>query len=254
MGGYGSPSAAIGLVRSAFRPSDDATIFQLFIPANAQLSVNLNRLSTILNKTSNLPTLSGQAEIMSQTIRTAIMDQAIINSTDGPLYAYEINGLGGVNFMDDANIPSLMSLPYIGFINSTDGIYNNTRKAILSSQNPYWFHSASSGHSGIGGPHRGLNRVWPMNWIVQLNTSTSVEERTYLLDLLKTTTAGKGLIHENFDVSQTNGTGFGRLWFAWGNSLFGEVLLNMAMEEGELGAEILFGKGAAAINIADIVG
>ena len=92
-----------------------------------------------------------------------------------------------------------------------------------------------------------------MNWIVQLSTSNSVEERTSLLNLLKMTTAGKGLIHENFDVGQANEAGFGRLWFAWGNSLFGEVLLNMAMEEGELGAEMLFGKGAAAIKIADVV-
>ena len=209
----------------------------------------------ILNKTSNLPTISSQAEQMSQTIRTAILSHGIINSTEGqPVYAYEIDGFGGVNFMDDANVPSLMSLPYIDFINSTDRIYNNTRNAILSSKNPYWFHSPISNLSGIGGPHRGLNRIWPMNWIVQLSTSNSVDERMSLLDLLKTTTAGKGLIHEHFDVGQVNGAEFGRLWFAWGNSLFGEVLLNMAMEEGELGAEILFGKGAAAINIADIVG
>lgn len=156
--------------------------------------------------------------------------------------------------MDDANVPSLMSLPYIGFVNSTDAIYNNTRKAILSPKNPYWFRSTSTNYSGIGGPHRGLNRVWPMNWIVQLSTSTSVDERTNLLNLLKTTTAGKGLIHENFDVGQANGRGFGRLWFGWGNSLFGEVLLNMAMEEGALGAELLFGKGASPIKIMDIVG
>ena len=253
MGGYGSPSASVGLVRSAFRPSDDSTIFQLFIPANAQLSVNLHRLSEILNQTNNLPSVAGQAEIMSQIIRTAIMDHAIINSTDGQVYAYEIDGFGGINFMDDANVPSLMSLPYIGFVNETDPIYLSTRQAILSNKNPYWFHSPSTNLSGIGGPHRGLNRVWPMNWIVQLSTSTSADERVALLDELKKTTAGKGLIHENFDVAQAQGVGFGRLWFAWGNSLFGEVLLNMAMEEGELGAEILFGKGQPALKIEDAI-
>lgn len=190
---------------------------------------------------------------MSQTIRTAIMDHAIINSTNGQIYAYEIDGFGGINFMDDANVPSLMSLPYIGFVDANDTIYTSTRAAITSNRNPYWFHSASTNHSGIGGPHRGLNRVWPMNWIVQLDTSTSVDEKVALLDVIKTTTAGKGLIHENFDVGQADGNGFGRLWFAWGNSLFGEVLLNMAMQEGELGAEILFGKGQAAVNISEIV-
>lgn len=155
--------------------------------------------------------------------------------------------------MDDANVPSLMSLPYIGFLNNTDPIYLSTRTAILSNRNPYWFHSPSTNLSGIGGPHRGLNRIWPMNWIVQLSTSTSVEERVTLLNWLKTTTAGKGLIHENFDVGEPSGAGFGRLWFGWGNSLFGEVLLNMATEEGELGAEILFGKGEAPLNIEEVL-
>jgi hypothetical protein len=216
------------------------------------LSVNLERLSEILNRTDNLPTIAAQAQNMSQTIRSAILQHAVVNSTDGQLYAYEIDGFGGINFMDDPNVPSLMSLPYLGFVNNTDPIYTDTRQAILSSRNPYWFHSLSSNHSGIGGPHRGLNRIWPMNWIVQLSTSTSADERVYLLDLLKTTTAAKGLIHENFDVSQTNGTGFGRLWFAWGNSLFGEVLLDMATQEGELGADILFGVGQPAVNIADL--
>jgi len=191
---------------------------------------------------------------MSQVIRQAIYDHAIINSTDGQIFAYEIDGMGGINFMDDANVPSLMSLPYIGFVDNNDTIYTSTRQAILSSKNPYWFHSTSSNMSGIGGPHRGLNRIWPMNWILQLNTSTSVAERTSLLNLLKTTTAGRGLIHENFDVSEVNGSGFGRLWFAWVNSLFGEVLLNMAMEEGTLGAEILFGQGQKALNLEDVLG
>lgn len=216
------------------------------------MSVNLGHLSEILNQTDNLPTIAAQAQNISQTIRSAILQHAIINSTDGPLYAYEIDGFGGVNFMDDANVPSLMSLPYIGFVNNTDPIYASTRKAILSNRNPYWFHSASSNHSGVGGPHRGLNRIWPMNWIVQLSISNSADERISLLNVLKTTTAGKGLIHENFDASQASGEGFGRLWFAWGNSLFGEVLLNMAMEEGELGADILFGTGQPALKIEDL--
>ena len=155
--------------------------------------------------------------------------------------------------MDDANVPSLMSLPYIGFVDTNDAIYQSTRNAILSSKNPYWFHSPSTNYSGIGGPHRGLNKIWPMNWIVQLSTSTSVDERVALLDQLKTTTAHKGLIHEHFDVGTASGVGFGRGWFAWGNSLFGEVLLNMAMENGTLGAEILFGKGQAALDIEQVL-
>ena len=228
-------------------------MFQLLIPSNAQLSVNLHRLSIILNQTHYLPALAAEAEILSQTIRSAILEHAIINSTNGPVCAYEIDGLGGINFMDDANIPSLMSLPYVDFLNNTDPVYVSTKNAILSNRNPYWFRSPSTNLSGIGGPHRGLNKIWPMNWIVQLDTSTSVSERVSLLDQIKTTTAGKGLIHENFDVNEPQGYGFGRLWFAWGNSLFGEVILKMAMQEGELGAEILFGTGQAALNIGEVL-
>jgi uncharacterized protein len=239
-------------VRSAFRPSDDSTIFQLHIPANAHLSVSLHHLSEILNQTDNLAEVSEKAETMSENIRSAIFQYAILNSTDGQMFAYEIDGLGGINFMDDANVPSLMSLPYLGFLNNTDPTYTTTRGAILSKKNPYWFFSPSTNNSGIGGPHRGLNRIWPMNWIVQLSTSSSVDEKIALLNVLKATTAGKGLIHENFDVGQAHGVGFGRLWFAWGNSLFGEVLLNMAMEEGALGAEILFGQGQAALKVQDL--
>jgi uncharacterized protein len=220
------------------------------------LSVNLHRLSLILNATNNLPALSGQAEIFSEEIRAAILEHAIINSgaTGTEVYAYEIDGFGGINFMDDANVPSLMSLPYIGFVDNTDPVYRSTRNALLSSSNPWWFHSSSANQSGIGGPHRGLNKIWPMNWIIQLSTSTDASERVELLDLLKQTTASLGLIHESFDVSQPSGEGFGRLWFAWANSLFGEVLLNMAMTEGELGAEILFGQNASALSIEDVVG
>lgn len=219
------------------------------------LSVNLHRLSIILNATNNLPTASGQAEIFSEEIRTAIEQHAVINSTatGTEVFAYEIDGFGGINFMDDANIPSLMSLPYIGFVNETDPVYLSTRSAILSRSNPWWFFSPAANQSGIGGPHRGLNKIWPMNWIIQLSTSTDAAERVQLLDLLKKTTAGKGLIHEVFDVNQATGSGFGRLWFAWGNSLFGEVLLNMAMTNGPLGAEILFGENATALHLDDVL-
>ena len=126
------------LVRSTFRLSDDSTIFQLFIPANAQ-SVNLRHLYEILDQTNNLPSVVVQVEILGQIIHTTTMNHAIMNSSDGQLYAYEIDGFGGINFMDDAIVPSLMSLLYIRFLNETDLIYHSTKKAILSNKNLYWF-------------------------------------------------------------------------------------------------------------------
>jgi meiotically up-regulated gene 157 (Mug157) protein len=62
----------------------------------------------------------------------------------GLIYSFEINGIGSRNLMDDSNIPSLLSLPYLcpNDIPMSNSIYQNTRKFVLSSDNP-WFFSGS---------------------------------------------------------------------------------------------------------------
>ncbi|MEX0635872.1 MAG: glycoside hydrolase family 125 protein, partial [Ferruginibacter sp.] len=142
--------------------------------------------------------------------------------TFGKVYAFEVNGFGSYHLMDDANVPSLLSLPYLGLINNNDVVYQNTRKLILSTENPFYFKGSAA--EGIGGPHTGMNMIWPLSLIMRGLTSKSDEEIKQCIGLLQKTHAGTGFMHESFhknDASQ-----FTRKWFAWANTLFGELLWN----------------------------
>jgi len=144
----------------------------------------------------------------------------------GKIYAYEVDGYGNKNFMDDANIPSLLSLPYLGYIDKNDDTYQRTRQFLLSSDNPYFF-SGSAGE-GIGGPHIGLGMIWPMSIMIRALTSTSDTEIASCLQMLKLSSAGTGFMHESFN--QDNASSYTRPWFAWANSLFGELILTLSKE------------------------
>lgn len=152
--GEGNPlNKGIGLIRSAFRPSDDATIFGYFIPANAMMSVQLGRTADTLEAVGGNKTLIDDLRTRSANLRKAVLDHGIFeHPTYGKVFAFEVDGYGGRNVMDDANIPSLLALPYLGFLDVDDKTYQNTRKMVLSADgNPYYL-SGSAFH-GIGGPH-----------------------------------------------------------------------------------------------------
>lgn len=205
-GGVGNPvNCNTSLVRSAFRPSDDATILQFLIPSNAFMSVELRHLNTILRdyisytslSTDSIAVLAERALVKSHAIATGIIEHAIFNHPlFGQVYAYEVDGYGGRVFMDDANIPSLLSLPLLGFVDRKDPIYLATRKMVFSNLgNPYFLQGRS--FKGIGGPHIGIRHAWPMSLLVQIMTSDDDNEILESLDLLKRTTAGLGLMHES---------------------------------------------------------
>jgi uncharacterized protein len=205
-GGAGNPvNGNTSLVRSAFRPSDDATILQFLVPSNAFMSVELGHLNTILRDFMQRTSLSvdptavlaERALAKSLAIATGIKEHAIFNHPlFGQVYAYEVDGYGARIFMDDANIPSLLSLPLLGFVDKKDPIYAATRKMVLSSLgNPYFLQGRS--FKGIGGPHIGIRHAWPMSLLVQIMTSDDDDEILELLDLLKRSTAGLGLMHES---------------------------------------------------------
>ena len=192
-------------MRSAFRPSDDATVLQFLIPSNAFMSVELGHLSTILRDIKShahlsqdtISFLAEQADALSKSIADGIKGHAIFSH---PLfdrvYAYEVDGYGGRLFMDDANLPSLLSLPLLGFVEKKDPVYQATRKMVLSHLgNPYFLEGRQ--FKGIGGPHIGVKHAWPMSLLVQIMTSDDDEEITDLLDLLKASTGGLGLMHES---------------------------------------------------------
>lgn len=206
LGGAGYPvNGNTSLVRSAFRPSDDSTILQLFIPGNAMLSVELGHLSELLlvahkKGVKNADAWSDLSLEMSRAIRQGIYDHAVFeHPLYGKVFAYEIDGYGGRIFQDDANMPSLLSLPLLGFLEKDDPIYLNTRRMILSSQgNPYFLKGTQL--SGIGSPHTPTRNVWPMSLLIQIMTSNDQQEITACLEQVLSSTAELGLIHESINV------------------------------------------------------
>ena len=201
LGGVGNPlNAGTGLIRSAFRPSDDATILGFFIPANAMISVELKRTADIVKlagKGALAKVLAERAEI----IRKGVMAHGVVpHKRYGDVFAFEVDGYGSQILMDDANLPSLLALPLMGFVESSDGIYQNTRKMILEKAgNPYYL--SGKAFSAIGGPHIGLQHAWPMSRLVQAMTSDDDDE---ILDSLEAVlkTSKLGLVHESINVER----------------------------------------------------
>jgi meiotically up-regulated gene 157 (Mug157) protein len=236
--GVGHPAAETGMVKSAFRPSDDATTLPFLVPANAMAVVELRRTTNIVQALigggdsissefgeSYLNGLANDITSIAYTINAGIQKYGIgvHPLTGNEQYAYEVDGYGNMYYADDANVPSLLSLPYLGYVNATDPIYINTRNFVLSSNNP-WYFSGKAG-AGVGGPHVGLNSIWPMSIIIQALTSTDSEEITNCVELLVDSTANTGLMHESFNKDDV--CSYTRPWFAWANSLFGELVLKL---------------------------
>ena len=255
LGGVGNVGRYTGMVKSAFRPSDDSTLFPFFIPANAMAVVELRHVSELLTSLVNrgvssvqravMVELANNASILADTIDAAIQRYGVIQpprylqdelaATLGPaaptaIYAYEVDGYGGQTIMDDANIPSLLALPYLGYTSRTDPLYVATRAVLLSSNNPYFFNGTAG--SGIGGPHIGLDYIWPMSLIARALTSTSDEEIVYCLSVLKASSAGTGWLHESFEKDSVET--YTRPWFAWVNGLYGQLIMQLAVERPHL--------------------
>lgn len=225
-GGRGRPSADCGLIRCAFRPSDDMVAFPFLVPSNAMMAVALRDVVPLL-QTLDCGDLAGQAARLSGEIFDALEKHAVVrHPAHGEIWAYEVDGLGGVNLMDDANVPSLLSLPYLGFCDKTDPRYLRTRKFCLSADNPY-FASGPAG-AGIGSPHTGQGTIWPMALSMQALTATDGAEILRCLDQLAATHAGTGFMHESFQAGDADV--FTRPWFSWANTLFGELLVNLGAE------------------------
>lgn len=217
--GYGSPVAYTGMTWSGFRPSDDACKYQYLIPSNIYLTKVLNKLYLILNK--NKKELLKKIEKLNIDVRKGLNEYAICDSKFGKIYAYEVDGLGNYNLMDDANVPSLLSLPYLECDFIDDGIYSNTRKFVLSSENPYYYEGKIA--SGIGSPHTPKDYIWHISLSIQSMTSNDKEEQKKLIELLTRTDGEKNLMHEGFHKDDDKI--YTRDWFSWSNSLFCEAVL-----------------------------
>ena len=168
--------------------------------------------------------LAGECVELGGEVAAAIADHAVVeHPTHGEVYAYEVDGFGNELIMDDANVPSLLSLPYLGAARVDDPLYQSTRRLILSQDNPYFFRGIAG--EGIGGPHVGLDMVWPLGITMRALTSTDDAEILYCLGMLKSTHAGTGFMHESFHKDDP--ARFTRSWFAWANTLFGELIIDI---------------------------
>merc|ERR1712091_807819 len=100
--------------------------------------------------------------------------------------------------MDDANAPSLLSLPLLEYTNTSDPVYRATRQRVLSRANPFFFESRDGAFSGIGSPHTGPGRIWPLSLIIQALTSEDEAEIAGCLAQLEAAAAATGFMHEAF--------------------------------------------------------
>ncbi|KAF8974386.1 Six-hairpin glycosidase-like protein [Flammula alnicola] len=219
-GGNGEPKAYTGLVGTHHRPSDDLSVFAFLTPANAMLSVELTNLANMLDSVGQLRNVSQQAKQWSSRIHDAIYSTTLVDN----VFAYETNGLGSRYVMDDANVPSLLSLPYLGFLDKNNTAYVATRKMLLSRNNPYY--SAGKTFNGIGGPHVDPWNPWPMSHISAIFGTDDDQEILQHLSIIANNTNGLGLIHESQSIYDP--TSYTRSWFAWANSYFAEMILDLA--------------------------
>jgi meiotically up-regulated gene 157 (Mug157) protein len=223
LSGYGYPVKPVGLICSMFRPSDDATIFPFLVPDNFFAVVALQYAAEILNSVYKDAALANTCNELATEVSTALKQYAIAEHPQfGKVYAYEVNGFGSFNLMDDANNPSLLSLPYLESVAADDAVYKNTRALVLSSENPFFFKGK---FEGIGGPHAGLDMIWPLGITMRALTSNDDNEITECLKMLIASNAGTGFMHESF--YKDDPSKFTRKWFAWANTLFGELILHL---------------------------
>ena len=222
--GKGSPVNPVGLIVSSFRPSDDATVLQFLVPSNFFAVTSLRKAAEILTTVNNRKDLADQCLELAAEVETALMKYATYNHPEfGTIYAFEVDGFGNHLLMDDANVPSLLAMPYLGDVDVNDPIYQNTRRFVWSESNPYFFRGKVA--EGIGGPHIGYDMAWPMSIMMKAFTSQNDEEIKWCVETLMKTDAGTGFMHESFHVDDP--TNFTREWFAWQNGLFGELILKI---------------------------
>ena len=225
--GLGAPVKPVGLIVSAFRPSDDATTLQYLVPSNFFAVSSLRKAAEILTEVNKETSLAKECTDLAAEVEAALKKYATYNHPEfGTIYAFEVDGFGNHLLMDDANVPSLLAMPYLGDVDVNDPIYQNTRRFVWSGSNPYFFKGKAG--EGIGGPHIGYDMVWPMSIMMKAFTSQNDEEIKICIKMLMDTDAGTGFMHESFHKDDP--TNFTRAWFAWQNTLFGELILKLVNE------------------------
>lgn len=220
--GKGSPVTYTGMSWSGFRPSDDACTYGYLIPSNMFAVVVLGYIQTIFSKVLNNSTIVEEAKILQTEINNGIEKYGIVEVNGRKQYAYEVDGKGNYLLMDDSNVPSLISAPYIGYVKKDNPIYINTRRFILSPNNPYFY--IGEYWSGQGSPHTPKGNIWPIGMALVGLTQRTKEEKQNLLYIMANTTNNTDMIHESFNPNDPSE--FTRPWFSWANMMYCELLLS----------------------------
>jgi len=222
--GWGNPVRPVGLIASAFRPSDDATTFLFLIPSNYFAVSSLRKAAEILETVNAQSGLAQECRALAEEVETALHKYATVEHPKyGTIYAYEVDGFGNKLMMDDANVPSLLAMAYLGDVDRNDPVYQNTRRFVWSEDNPYFFRGKAA--EGIGGPHVGCDMVWPMSLLMKAFTASDDAEIKWCIETLMKTDADTGFMHESFHKDDP--ANYTRAWFAWPNTLFGELILKL---------------------------
>lgn len=223
--GLGNPVSYTGMTWSGFRPSDDRCVYGYLVPSNMFAVVVLDYMKEILEAFYPAEAaFAAEAACLRQQIQQGIEDFGTMETEKyGKVYVYEVDGNGNRHIMDDANVPSLLSIPYFHYCVPTDPVYQNTRKMMLSEANPYYYEGAAA--KGIGSPHTPEDYIWHIGLSIQGMTSTDTAEKEQILDYFERTDAGTNLVHEGFHKDDP--MQYTREWFSWSNAMFVEFVLSV---------------------------
>ncbi len=220
--GKGLPVNRTGMTWSAFRPSDDPCTFGYLVPDNMLAVVTLRRMATLCRRLEPGGQLGTRSDALAEEIDHGIRTYGVVDHPDhGRIFAYETDGFGNYLLMDDANVPSLLSAPYLGYCRANDPVYAHTRRFLLSRSNPYFYEGICA--AGIGSRHTPERFIWPISLCIQGLTAQTEEERDSMIDLLSRTDGGTGFMHESFHADRPEE--YTRPWFAWANAMFAELVL-----------------------------
>ena len=211
-----------GLIWSGFRPSDDACTYGYLIPSNMFAVVALGYLEEMEREIFHNEELAERAKALKEEVQEAIETIGKTFTEEfGMVYAYETDGYGMYNLMDDANVPSLLAMSYLGYEGEPE-VSSNTRRFLLSEANPFYFKGDKA--AGIGSPHTPSNYIWHIAMAIQGLTSETREEKLEILKNMAATTGGKGVMHEGFCCEDDSK--FTRAWFSWANAMYAELFLD----------------------------
>jgi meiotically up-regulated gene 157 (Mug157) protein len=224
----GLPVHPVGLIASGFRPSDDACALPFHVPANHLAVAALRALARLADACDGPPDLAADARALAGEVSDALHAHALVRPPGEaePVWAYEVDGFGSAILMDDANLPSLLALPLVGEVAPDDPAYLRTRARVLSDANP-WFSRGAAGE-GIGSPHTGPGTIWPLSVIARAMTATDDAEIAECLATLVRALGDHGRMVESFDADHPRW--ITRPWFAWADSLFGQLIVQLHAE------------------------